>query len=295
MHVPVLLQEVVSALNPKPGEFFIDGTLGAGGHARAIMRRLGATGKFLAVDRDKRAVDRFRQAEKPEPSPEIFLAEGSYAEIPRFLKEFNLPLADGVFLDLGFSSDQVDDSEEGGGRGFSFRYDEPLLMTYDNSEKPVKDLLKELTQEELEKIIRDYSEERYAKSIAKNIKMQEEKRSIETTKDLIEAICSAVPASYEKGRLHPATRTFMALRIYANKELEHLKRLLDSLESILANNGRAAIISFHSLEDRIVKQFFKENDEVFELITKKPIIASQEESLKNPRSRSAKLRAAMKL
>lgn len=308
MHVPVLLQETLQVLNPKPGECFVDGTLGSGGHAREIMRRIGESGTFIGIDRDKRAIGRFKEKVGDiAHSPTLHLIENSYAHISDVLSELHIDAVDGILLDLGFSSDQIDDSEEGGGRGFSFRYDEPLLMTYEDSATPVRELLKELSLDELTRIIAEYGEEKYARRIAIAIKENQKSGSVETTKQLTEIICATVPSTYERGRIHPATRTFMGLRIYANKELEQLSQVLEQMRRLLKPKGRVAIISFHSLEDRIVKRFMKEHgvsartsgeepkrteEKFLTLITKKPIQASDEEIGRNPRSRSAKLRAA---
>ena len=275
-HIPVLLNEVIKVLGPKEGEFFIDGTFGAGGHSAAIKEKIGDSGKLLTIDWDKTGEN--------------------FADLPKILKEKNLSKADGLILDLGFSSEQLS-----AGRGFSFHPpvggDEPLLMTYNIKAKPVKEILKELSAEELAKIIRDYSQERFAKEIAKAIKAQENIKPVETTQELTNVIQKSVPKNYERGRIHPATRTFMALRIYANRELENFEEVLKNVENILKLGGRIAIISFHSLEDRLVKNYFRKyvKEGKMKILTKKPIIASREEIANNPRSRSAKLRAAQML
>lgn len=311
MHIPVLLQETLQALHPQPGECFVDGTLGAGGHAREIMKRIGQTGTFIGIDRDSRAVGKFQEeVGQLQHAPKTHLVTSSYARVKEIIQSLGIKSVDGLLLDLGFSSDQVDDAEEGSGRGFSFRYDEPLLMTYDDATAPVKDLIRQMTEEELTEVITTFGEERFAKRIAHAIKAYEKNRPLETTKQLTEIICSAVPARYERGRIHPATRTFMALRIYANKELEQLQQVLGSLEQILSPKGRVAIISFHSLEDRLVKRFMKESSismrmsgevskyeegKFLQLLHKKPIQASEEELRQNPRARSAKLRVAIRI
>jgi 16S rRNA (cytosine1402-N4)-methyltransferase len=268
-HIPVLLNEVIRVLDPKAGEFFIDGTFGSGGHARAVEERIGPKGKLLAIDWAKTGEN--------------------FADLPEIMTEKKLEKADGLLLDLGFSSEQLD-SPAGGGRGFSFQRDEPLLMTYSDGEKPVSQILREVSLSELENIIRTFGEERFAGRIAKAIK-----KTLPTTSGkLAEAIRRAVPRNYERGRIDPATRTFQALRIYANRELENLESILKNLERVLKIGGRVAIISFHSLEDRIVKNYFRDyaREGKLELITKKPIMATAEEVKSNPKSRSAKLRAA---
>lgn len=268
-HTPVLLKEVTELLDPKPGEFFIDGTAGSGGHSKAIQEKVGPTGKLLAIDWEKTGEN--------------------YADLAEILKKKNLGKANGLILDLGFSSEQI-----GGGRGFSFQKDEPLFMTYDPSAEPLKQILKELTEEELAEIIKEFGEERYAWRIAKAIYEQERQKPIETTFELAEIIKRAVPKNYERGRIHPATRTFMAFRIYANHEMENLEKVLQDLPEILKPGGRAAVISFHSLEDRLVKNYFRDYAKAgkIKILTKKPITATKEEIAANPRSRSAKLRAA---
>lgn len=269
-HVPVLLNEVLELLDPKPGEFFIDGTAGGGGHSRAIQERIAPDGRLLAIDWEKTGEN--------------------YAGLAEILKQKKLGQADGLLLDLGFSSEQL-----GNGRGFSFQIDEPLLMTYDSKQKPVKEILRELSEQWLADVIYKFGEERYSREIAAAIKEKLRRGPIETTGQLAEVIKGAVPKNYERGRIHPATRTFQALRIYANHELENLEKVLEDLPKILKPGGRVAIISFHSLEDRIVKNFFRDQAKAGKLkvITKKAVQATWAESLANPRSRSAKLRVAI--
>lgn len=296
-HKPVLLNEVLKYLNPNPGEFFIDGTVGSGGHAIAILEKIMPRGKFLGLDLDSAAI---RRTEKRIAkisgfqfliSKQIILLRGNYAEIPKIIKKEKLGKADGFLLDLGFSSEQIESS----GRGFSFKRDEPLVMTYDSKTKPVSLILKELKEDELAEVISSFGEERFASRIARAIKRELAKGTIETSGRLAEIIRRAVPKSYERGRIDPATRTFQALRIYANKELENLEKVLRELPDILKKGGRVAIISFHSLEDRLVKENFRrlEKENKIRIITKKPVMASEEEVKINPRSRSAKLRAAV--
>jgi len=313
MHIPVLLQECLAVLDPKPGEFFIDGTLGGGGHAREIISKINPGGTFLAVDRDQRAVEAFNQLELPK-SVRVVTETASYAQLPEILKRQSLPKADGLLLDLGFSSEQISGGSLAN-RGFSFTADEPLIMTYGDDTPSLAQRLADLAENDLESIIREYGEERYAQQIAKSIAQMAKEKGIATTGQLVTAIRSAVPVNYEQGRLHPATRTFQALRIYVNDELRQLEQLLDSLPQIIQSGGRVAIISFHSLEDRIVKQHFRQfrdrsrgsvegRDHGRRVLagelpnstpasnagTKKPITATEEEISINPRSRSAKLR-----
>ncbi len=291
MHTPVLLHEVIKLLDPKPGEFVIDGTIDGGGHAEEILKRISPQGKLLGIDWDAKMI---AAAEVEFADRDgVNLICGNYADLPVILEAKKMGKADGLLLDLGFSSEQLTNS----GRGFSFdppAGGEPLLMTYDSRRKSVKDILRELGTKELAKKIFELSGEKFAMHIARAIKEREKTRPIETTGELAEIIREAVPPNYERGRIDPATRTFQALRIYANNELENLKKVLDELGKILKPNGRAAVISFHSLEDRIVKNIFREQEKTGKLriLTKKPVVPSKEEISKNPRSRSAKLRAA---
>lgn len=289
MHKPVLLNEVLEFLNPKPGNFIIDGTVDGGGHSKEIIKKIGSSGQLLGVDLDPEMVKKTRRALGREANCTI--ANGNYADLKSILKKKKLGKANGLLLDLGFSSEQIDNS----GRGFSFNVkpgEEPLLMTYSDDFTPVKDILRGLKEEEIAKIIFDYSGEKFSRRIAASIKSVSRIRKIETSYELAEIIRKAVPRGYERGRIDPATRTFQALRIYANHELENLERILVDLPEILVSGGRAVIISFHSLEDKIVKQAFREfsKNKIGNLITKKPIGPTREEEINNPRSRSAKLR-----
>ena len=283
-HKSVLLNEVINILDPKPGEFFIDGTMDGGGHARAILEKISPNGIFLGLDWDNRMIENFRLDGKYRNK--TILISDNFKNIPLILKAKKLEKANGLILDLGFSSEQI----EAGGRGFSFLRNEPLKMTYSDSFKPAYEWLNRLRIAELAKIIKDFGEEKFANQIAHAIKKN---LPILTSGKLVDVIRAAVPKSYERGRINPATRTFQALRIFVNEELENLKEILRIVPQILLPNGRLAIISFHSLEDRIVKNAFRELQKSgqAEILTKKPIISSRAETLINPRSRSAKLRA----
>lgn len=294
MHEPVLLKEVLQALDPKPGDFIIDGTVDGGGHAAAILQRIMPGGMFLGVDWDARMISA-RKKQKKYADRERYV-QGNYADLPAILAEQKLCKADGLLLDLGFSSEQIGHS----GRGFSFAdeaADEPLLMTYDDARPPVAELLRGMREEELADIIFRLGGERLSRRIAKAIvaREREKRKPIVTSGELAATVRSAVPRNYERGRIDPATRTFQALRIYANDELGNLERALANLPAVLAPGGRAAIVSFHSLEDRIVKHSFQTfaREGTIRIATKKPIVPSREEILKNPRSRSAKLRAGI--
>lgn len=287
-HVPVLLDEVISLLNLQPGMFVIDGTVDGGGHATEILDRVGPEGKLLGLDWDEDLLAECR--ERLAKFPNAVLLHGNYADLPEILEREQLPKAHALLLDLGFSSEQLADS----GKGFSFTADEPLLLTYSKNRTPAHEVLRGMREPEIAQILFDFGEERYGHKIAKAIVERQRKNPIRTTKDLAETVKAAVPASYERGRIHPATRTFQALRIYVNDELGNLKKILENLDRVLVTGARVGIISFHSLEDRIVKNAFRDLAEAqtLEILTKKPVEASTEEARTNPRSRSAKLRVA---
>ncbi|MGC9968575.1 MAG: 16S rRNA (cytosine(1402)-N(4))-methyltransferase RsmH [Minisyncoccia bacterium] len=295
-HVPVLLNEVIALLDPKPGEFIIDGTVDGGGHAAAIMERIAPQGIFLGVDWEKGMIGEriaAREARRGVRTRERYVC-GNYADLPAILAKEKLGKADGLLLDLGFSSDQLARS----GRGFSFGEEarnEPLIMTYDDACPPVAEILRAQSEKELADIIFSFGGERLSRKIAKAIKEEGRKRPIVTSGELAEIVRGVVPKNYERGRIDPATRTFQALRIYANDELGNLTRAIENAQEVIKSGGRAVIISFQSLEDRIVKQSFQKSakENKLKILTKKPIVASREEIARNPRSRSAKVRAAL--
>jgi len=287
-HVPVLLHEVLEALAPRAGEFMIDGTANGGGHARALRARVGKKGLLLAIDWDAMQARALRSSLR---APNVRVVQGNYADTLRIMSDEKLPRANGLLLDLGFSTEHL----EHAGRGFSFVRDEPLLMTYDEERTPAKEVLRSVREEDLMRILFRYGEERYARRIAHAVKHALRTRRIDTSGALRDVVAQAVPKSYERGRIHPATRTFQALRIFVNGELENLEILLASLPEVMAEGGRVAIISFHSLEDRIVKHAFRAlaQKKLGVLITKKPIMSTIKEQQENPKARSAKLRAIM--
>lgn len=296
-HIPVLLKEAIEILDPKPGEFFIDGTIGDAGHSVEILEKIGPEGKLLGIDWDKEAIERLR-TKKFENHQNVICVNNNYVNLPEILKglpagkqEQNLGKADGLILDLGFSSTLLETS----GKGFSFQKDEPLDMRYNEEIKlTAADIINRFKEKDLAEIIFQYGEERFSRRIAKAIIEGRKRKPIKTTFDLVEIIKESVPRNYEHHRINPATRTFQALRIYVNQELKNLSKILNNLDLILKTKGRLCVISFHSLEDRIVKQTFKEleKEKRIKILTKKPIRASEEEIKNNPRSRSAKLRAA---
>ena len=285
-HVPVMMNEVMEALSLKAGDFIIDGTLGGGGHAGEIAKKISPGGALLGIDRDPAVIERVKI---DAPDVKVILVNANYSDAAAVLADKGLPKADGLLLDLGFSSIQLDE-----GRGFSFMKDEPLLMTYSDDDEPLYRALRRLSKEDLKNVI-SVSGERFARKLAEAIWHAERKKPIGTTGELVEVIRSAVPKGYERGRIHPATRTFLAFRIYINKELEGLEKVIDSLPQIIKPGGRVAIITFQSLEDRVVKNRFREmaKEGLISIITKKPIPVSLSETRDNPRARSAKMRSAI--
>ena len=294
MHIPVLQKEVIEYLDPKPNENFIDCTIGEAGHSLAILEKNGPKGKVLGIDRDPGVI---KNIESRIPNLEfrkrLVLACDNFANLEEIVKKQNFKQVSGILFDLGMSSWHLEES----GRGFSFLRNEPLDMRY-NLENPLtaEKIVNYWSKSEIEKILREYGEERFAKKIAERI-IESRAKPIETTFQLIEIIKSVIPREYQVGRLHPATRTFQALRIAVNDELNNLEKTLPQAINVLNRGGRLVVISFHSLEDRIVKNFLKKcgGDADVKLITKKPIGPSKEEIIKNPRSRSAKLRSAIKI
>ena len=286
MHIPVLLNELIDYLDPKPGAKIIDGTFGLGGHSRVIVKKVMPGGKVLGIERDLEMV--WNAGELPGG---IKLIHGSFHNLKDLAAANNMTNADGIILDLGFSSFHIDRS----GRGFSFRFNEKLDMRYDTSYDEgltAEFIVNKYGEEDLVEIFKIYGEERFARRIAKNITETRKSKPITTTFELVKVISESVPFRYKKGRIHFATRTFQALRIATNDELNGLEAGLSQVKDVLSPGGRIVVISFHSLEDRIIKNFFK--NPIFEKLTKKPIQASEEEIKSNSRARSAKLRAAIK-
>ncbi len=293
-HQPVLLNEVIHYLDPRPGNFIIDGTVDGGGHAQAIMEKIMPEGTFLGLDWDADMIVARNKA-KQHGEKERYV-HANYAALPEMLQRERLGRADGLLLDLGFSSEQLEQS----GRGFSFgeaAAHEPLKMTYSETQRPVAELLRELPEQDLADIIHELGGERRSRKIAKAVKDAGRAHPIVTAGELADIVRSVAGKGYERGRIDPATRTFQALRIYANNELGNLETVLSRLREIVKPQGRVVVISFHSLEDRMVKRAFASAAKAgeLEIVTKKPVAASREEEQRNPRSRSAKLRAARML
>ena len=287
-HIPVLLNEVLTFLDPQPGQIIVDATVGGGGHAAAIATRIGAKGQFIAIEQDSTMLRlaQNRLALIPD-KPICNWLHDNFAHLPALLEQSHVSLADGVFADLGFASDQVADPT----RGLSFQSDGPLDMRLgEQGWDTAADLIQTLPERELANIFFHYGEERFSRRIARRIVQQRDVQPITTTKELANVVRQCIPG-VGKSRIDPATRVFQALRIAVNRELENLDALLHCLPTILKPGGRVVIISFHSLEDRMVKRAFKETPG-WNVLTKKPIMASEQEVASNPRSRSAKLRAA---
>lgn len=306
-HVSVLLDECIRALNIRPDGIYVDGTLGGGGHSYEIASRL-TTGRLVGIDRDPVALK--AAGERLAPFRDrVSLVHGNFSEMASILEGLGLPGADGILLDLGVSSPQLDD----GGRGFSYMIDAPLDMRMDSGAVlSAYDVVNTWPREELRRILYEYGEERYAPQIAAAIERRREKAPIETTLELVDVIRGAMPPQALREKQHPAKRSFQALRIAVNGELEELTAMLRGAASRLAPGGRLAVITFHSLEDRIVKKTMQElatgctcppnfpvcvcgKKPTVRLVNRKPIVCGPAELTYNPRARSAKLRVAEKL
>ena len=301
-HIPVLLAEAIDALAVRPDGCYVDGTFGRGGHSRALLARLGPAGRLIALDRDPTAI----AAGQAIADARFMLVHARFAELGRVLEELGIDAVDGVLLDIGVSSPQLDDAA----RGMSFRQDAPLDMRMDTSRgETVAQWLARAEEADIREVIRDYGEERFASAIAKAIVAARSERPVDTTYELAQIVAAAV-RTREAGQ-HPATRSFQALRIFINKELEELSLVLPQALAALAPGGRLAVISFHSLEDRIVKRFMVDQatppqpprglplradqlpQPTMKLVAR--IRAGAEEVLRNPRARSATLRVAEKV
>lgn len=298
MHIPVLVDEVIDVLSPKGGEFVVDLTVGGGGHALRFAERIGKSGILVCIDMDE---DMLSIAEKnllkisEERRPKILLVRSNFRYVDEVIEKVKQyegvnSLPDVFFADLGISSYHLEWSE----RGFSFSRTGPLDMRISkDADLTAEDVIMKLSRKEIEDILINYGEERFAKSIAESIVREREKRPIRTTTDLAELVERIYRAKRVRTRIHPATKTFMALRIFVNKEIDNLKALMEKIPSFAKSGTRVGVISFHSLEDRVVKESFKmwQKDGLGEILTKKPIVPSERESILNPRSRSAKFRA----
>lgn len=306
-HKSVLLKETIESLNIREGKIYLDGTLGGAGHSREILKKLDGSGLLIGIDQDKEALEVAKERLSDFDNVKFFNL--NYVDFERALDELGIDKIDGVLLDIGVSSYQFDNPE----RGFSYRFDAPLDMRMDlDLDISAKDIVNTYSESEITKIIKDYGEEKWAARIAKFIVDERREKNIETTFELVEIIKKAVPAGARRNGPHPAKRTFQALRIEVNKELDVLKDSIERFVNRLNPRGRIAIITFHSLEDRIVKNSFKylekdcicppsspictcDKKKEIKIITRKPITATEYELKENNRSHSAKLRVAEKL
>ena len=302
-HKSVLLNETIDGLNIKPDGIYVDGTLGGGGHAYEVCRRLGEKGSIVGIDQDAAAIEA-ASARLKDFGEKVTIVRSNYCDMKSKLHELGIDKVDGIVLDLGVSSYQLDTAE----RGFSYREDAPLDMRMDTRQKmTARDIVNDYTEADLYRVIRDYGEDKFAKNIAKHIVQARAVKPVETTAELSEIIRASIPMKFQKKSGHPAKRTFQAIRIELNRELDVLRDSLDDMIDLLNPGGRLCIITFHSLEDRIVKSVFRKNENPCtcppdfpvcvcgkkskgSIITKKPILPSEEELEYNSRSKSAKLR-----
>ena len=290
MHTPVLIKEVLEYLDPKPNQNFIDATVGDGGHAAAILEKTSPIGKLLAIDRDSDSIVRAR-SKLMEFEKRVLFINDSFGNLEKIAKENNFGLANGILFDFGMSSSQLENS----GRGFTFAKDEILDMRYDvKTPITAEDVVNEYSEAELSEIFKKWADEPYALKIARAIIQNRRKERIKTTGELVKIINKTIR---RWGRLHPATLIFQALRIEVNQEMAEIEKALKIVPEILKKGGRSAFISFHSLEDRLIKNWSKDLGKlgIIKILNKKPITASLEESKINPRSRSAKLRIVEKI
>ena len=309
-HQPVLLEETIKNLNIKPDGVYVDGTLGGAGHAYEICQKLSKEGRFIGIDQDADALQAAQQKLQVfDGQVRINYVKSNYCQIKSVFDQLGIKKADGILLDIGVSSYQLDTLE----RGFTYKENAPLDMRMDKESLiSAKNVVNEYDEQKLFQIIRDYGEERFAKNIAKHIRMAREKKKIETTEELAEIIKAAIPAKMRANGGHPAKRTFQAIRIEVNRELEVLEASINNMIDLLNDGGRLCIITFHSLEDRIVKNKFKENENPCicpknfpicvcgrkskgKVITKKPIVPGENEIMENKRSKSSKLRVFEKM
>lgn len=290
VHVPVFLDETLQWLAPKEGQVLVDGTLGAGGHTRALAERVGKSGLVIALDRDP---DALAAAETNLKGQSVMLAESNFCDLPEVLEQLEVNEVHGILLDLGLSSDQLADRQ----RGFSFHAEGPLDLRFNpQTGEPASRLLARLSEEALADVIYNFGEERFSRRIARAIvARRKDEKPVESAADLADLIRRALPPSRPGGeRIDPATRTFQALRIAVNEELKSLDIALKRLPDCLAPGGRLAIMSYHSLEDRRVKEAFRD-DHRLEVLTAKPLRPTEAEVQRNPRSRSAKMRVARRV
>lgn len=289
-HTTVLLSEAVDALKIEGDSIIVDATLGSAGHSSAILKKLSKDGFLIAFDADKTAIE-LAQEKFSESSVRIELVHENFRNINKVCEDLSTGEVDGILADLGWRTEQF----ATGGKGFSFKADEPLFMTFGDAKDyafVAADIVNQWKEEDIANVLYAYGDERYSRRIARAIVKERKEIEILTAKQLAEIIEKSVPHGYRKGKTHPATKSFQAIRIAVNDELDALDEFLQGSMKQLADNGRLAVISFHSIEDRIVKHAFKkfEHDQLGVVITKKPISPTKEEVVSNPRARSAKLR-----
>ena len=296
VHIPVLEKEVLEYLNPKANENFIDATIGEGGHTIGILKANSPNGRVLGIDADSEQIKNCENKLKKFKN-RLILVNDSYINLKKIVRENNFSSVDGILFDFGMSSWHLEKS----GRGFSFLRDEPLDMRYEvNDQKQeitAETIINEWTEKEIRIILKEYANEKFFRRIAKEIVRRRKEKPIKSTLELKDIVVNSIPKRFRHSKIHCATRTFQALRIAVNRELNNIECVLPQAIDILKKGGRIVFISFHSLEDRIVKKFLKceSQKESLKILAKKPIIANLEEIKKNPRSRSAKLRAAVKI
>lgn len=296
IHRTVLLNESIDILSIKAGDIFVDGTLGNGGHCEEVLKRFGKTVKIIAIDMDSDAIKRSKER-LSKYDGDIVYVEGNFKDIKNILSDLALDRVDKVLLDIGFSSNQLEESS----RGFSFQKEEMLSMSFkknpSESDFTAYKIVNFWDEDTIRTILKHYGEEKFAGRIAKGIVRTRDLSPINTTTDLVNIILASTPKFYHRGRIHPATKTFQALRITVNDELINISEGLSNMFDVLNVSGRLSVISFHSLEDRIVKDFIKTMDATLfcKRLSKKPITPNEKEILENPRSRSAKMRAFEKL
>lgn len=307
-HKPVLVRETLTLLDPRESGVFVDATLGGGGHAVEILERVGPDGVLIGIDRDPDAIEYARERLK-NYSERVILVQGNYQDIGKILTSIGITEIDGAIFDLGVSSHQLDAD-----RGFTFQRDEELDMRMNPEEITLsaRDIVNTYNEFDLADVIWKYGEERYSRRIARAIISRREIEPITRTKELAEIVWNAVPAQYRHGEIHPATRSFQAIRIRVNRELEAIEKAIPAAINMLKTGGKICVISFHSLEDRIIKNLFRKFSgrcecsprmpecrcgavDILKVLTNKPVIAGEDEVRENPRSRSAKLRCAMRV
>ena len=293
LHRPVLMKEVMHFLNPSPGKVIIDATVGGGGHAEEIARRISPGGILIGIDKDSESLKIVSERLKVKDI-DLKLINRDFRKIKQIVDELNIGEVDGILCDLGISSIQMETAE----RGFSIKNNGPLDMRMDRKQEIMaREIINNFTESELSSLIKDLGEDRFAKRIARGIVNSRRKKKIESTSELANIVLRSIPYSKKKWHIHPATRTFQALRIIVNDELGAIEDALMDMPAILKKGGRVCMLSFHSLEDRIVKTMFRnfKSEGVFSILTKKPVRPGEDEVLVNPRARSVKLRAAEKI